>query len=636
MMNYMLISVLSMLIIFILLRKTTSKLLILISVITSVVYIGWRFTTIPFNNIISTALGILLLIAETLGFIQFLIFCLVSSNEPQKTTFDISRTSLPTIDIIIPTYGEPVELLRKTLATVLSLKYEKGKKEIYLCDDGKRKEVKELCDKFNVHYVVRYDNSHSKSGNINNCLKVAKGELMVVFDADMMPKSNFLLKLVPYFFDEKVGFVQAPQTFYNADIFQKAFGKNIPSEQDFFMRDVQPRRSGLNSAIHVGTNAMFRRKCIDEIGGYPTFSITEDIAVGMMIQALGYDMVYVNECLVLGLHPTNLRDFLGQRDRWCRGNLQLLKYKNPLFQKGLNWKQKLVYFDGVFFWYTSLIKLLFVIAPMLSLITGTFFIDAPIESLVIFFIPYYVSQYIVFTTAYSKTRSMLWANIYEMIMCPYLAYSCLKQLFFSNDLVFKVTNKDKNAENKFYLKEIMPHLILITLTLLASILGTLKLLDGTVTPTVFIVNIVWLLYNLLPMVLAIKLGKEREDEVTNEVVILDKDYRVTINDIETKVYSVSYNKLVVYQKPDNILLKNDKVIIESTNANYDMYEGIVTDALKGKATIEVDNDSLQTFCRFASAFIDNLTPYYNIETDIKSDYDLKINSKGDIEWEINE
>ena len=192
---------------------------------------------------------------------------------------------------------------------MISLKYEAGKKEIYVCDDGKRSEVKQLCEDYGVHFVVRADNTDAKSGNINHILQFAQGELMVVFDADMMPKTNFLLKMVPYFFDESVGFVQAPQTFYNPDIFQKVFSNQLPSQAEFFMRDIQPKRASLNSAIHVGTNAIFRRRCIDEIGGYPTFSITEDIAVGVMIEAKGYKGIYVNEALVLDWIATNLKDF---------------------------------------------------------------------------------------------------------------------------------------------------------------------------------------------------------------------------------------------------------------------------------------------------------------------------------------
>ncbi len=226
MLVYMFISILLMVVLFLCVPKP-NKWLMMMSFIVSLVYIICRVKMIPSSGW-PLIFGILLYGAEVWGCLQFLIFCYVSTQEKQEVKLDTSRTSLPSIDVIIPTYGEPIYILKRTLAAVISLKYEAGKKEIYVCDDGKRSEVKQLCEDYGVHFVVRADNTDAKSGNINHILQFAQGELMVVFDADMMPKTNFLLKMVPYFFDESVGFVQAPQTFYNPDVTIQPPSKRIP------------------------------------------------------------------------------------------------------------------------------------------------------------------------------------------------------------------------------------------------------------------------------------------------------------------------------------------------------------------------------------------------------------------------
>lgn len=125
------------------------------------------------------------------------------------------------------------------------------------------------------------------------------------------------------------------------------------------MRDIEVARAASNAVLHVGTNAVFRKKYVLEIGGYPTCSITEDMAVGMLLQAKGYDSEFINEELVLGLSATTFTELVKQRDRWCRGNLQVMKKFNVLFNKGLTFGQKIAYLDGVIYWLSSIQKIIF-------------------------------------------------------------------------------------------------------------------------------------------------------------------------------------------------------------------------------------------------------------------------------------
>jgi cellulose synthase (UDP-forming) len=128
----------------------------------------------------------------------------------------------------------------------------KKKIHIYLCDDGRRKEMKELCRKMKINYLDRKDNKNAKAGNYNNALKKTKSPYIVVFDADMQPSKDFLMKTIPYlFYKENIGFIQLPQSFSNLDLYQKRFklSNYIPFEQDYFYHRIQLSRNHNNSVI---------------------------------------------------------------------------------------------------------------------------------------------------------------------------------------------------------------------------------------------------------------------------------------------------------------------------------------------------------------------------------------------------
>ena len=140
---------------------------------------------------------------------------------------------------------------------------------------------------------------HAKAGNLDNALSHSKSPDILTLDADMIPISDFLISVIPYFFQEKknIGFVQTPQSFYNPDLFQYNLSaeESIPNEQDYFFRTIQLCRNGLNSVIYAGSNTILSRKALEEIGGFYTDSITEDIATGLLIQDKGYQCYAIDE-----------------------------------------------------------------------------------------------------------------------------------------------------------------------------------------------------------------------------------------------------------------------------------------------------------------------------------------------------
>lgn len=480
-------------------------------------YMVWRaLYTIPTFNIFTLFFGGMLFLAELLALLQSTthrVMFLKDFTPVIKTLNDLDV--LPTVDILIATYNEPVSILRNTVAAATSQKYPKDKYKVYICDDGCREEVRLLAEEYGAVWAIREKHTHAKAGNLNNCLQnYASGELFAVLDADMITKSTFLERMVGYFDDPKMALVQAPQVFYNPDPFQnnlKLF-ETIPNEQDFFMREVLERRSMFNAVLNVGSNAIFRRSSIEAIGWIPVGTITEDMATSMLLQARGYNTTFVNENLAMGLSPDYFADYVVQRDRWCRGNIQVMKKWNPLKLPGLTFMQRLIYLDGVMYWFFGLQKLIYYIGPMLFLLFGIPIYYSDVFTMLLFFVPTYYSASLIFTLFGHKSRTYTWAHIYESALAPYLSISALSELLFSNKIKFSVTPKGKSASHTYFAFRVaMPHIILAIFSVVSLAIGINKMLtDVNYMMPVYLVNLFWLLYNMLGIFVAIFVCFEKQ------------------------------------------------------------------------------------------------------------------------------
>ena len=296
------------------------KLIFFMAFFSTIVYLTYRvFFTIPTDNILNIVFGIIILSLELLeGFFYGVYYLnILLPKKPNPRLPKIKDNEYPELDILIATINEDKELVEETIKKCLSMKYpDDKKKHIYLCDDGKRFEMKDLCKRLKINYIDRKNNKNAKAGNYNNALTKTSSPYVVVFDADMQPEPNFLLETVPYLVkDKNIGFVQTPQCFRNADIYQPRFNleNEVHHEQSYFFEEIQSSKNTINSVIYCGTNAVFRREALEEAGGFATESITEDIATGIMIESLGYKAISINKKLAFGLNVNNFDSYTKQK-----------------------------------------------------------------------------------------------------------------------------------------------------------------------------------------------------------------------------------------------------------------------------------------------------------------------------------
>lgn len=305
-----------------------------------------------------------LLVAEVVGWVSLGFYAYLAWSRAECAPAPVTTTR--SVDVLVPTYDEPVDVLRATLLGCAAVEHPHT---TWLLDDGDRPEVAELARSMGVQYLTRPDNSHAKAGNINHALGHLDGELVAVLDADHVPLPGFLDALVGHFDDPKVAIVQAPHEFSNLDSVQHVKGEL--HEQTLFFRVICPGKERNNSTFWCGSGTVLRRGALVGIGGVQTATIAEDFHTTIVLHSQGWTTRYVDETLVLGLAPHDLDSFLLQRSRWARGNLRvLLTRQNPLWVRGLSMPQRLSYLGSLSHYFGGPQRLAMLAVLCATLLTG--------------------------------------------------------------------------------------------------------------------------------------------------------------------------------------------------------------------------------------------------------------------------
>lgn len=460
--------------------------------VTSVIYILWRlFFTLPINaGIVALIAGIALFLSECISMLEAVIHYICMSKDKTPEFPVIAEADYPHVDVLIATHSEEADLLFKTINGCKHMDYpDKSKVHIYLCDDNNRPEIAKLARDMGVGYFGLSDNKLAKAGNLNHALSKTDSPLIVTFDADMIPRSNFLMETVPYFSlpkmifdhgewrkrteeeinpDYKIGFVQTPQSFYNPDLFQfNFFAENsIPNEQDYFFKEVNVGRNSSNSAIYAGSNTVISRQALEEVGGIRTKTITEDFATGIDIQSKGYTCFAVDQVLASGLAPDDFPNLLKQRQRWGRGCVQTIRSFKFLFGK-LPFASKLSYLSCLLYWWTFLRRIVYILSPILFTVFGVLVVKTDIWGILLIWLPSYLIYNHSLRLVSGKVRDQKWSNIVDTILCPYMILPILAETFGIRMKKFSVTNKEKTVSRSAKIIYAIPHMILLA----ASMVG---------------------------------------------------------------------------------------------------------------------------------------------------------------------
>ena len=488
-----------------------------IALVTTLAYIVYRYAfTLPFNlGFFDITFGLIVILAETIEAAEFFVYYLnvLCADKRSPKTPKIKESEYPDVDVFVATINEDRELLEKTLAACANMKYPSRRKvHLYLCDDGNRKELKGLARKYKAEYLARGKHKGAKAGNYNYALSKSNSPYVAIFDADMCPSENFLLKTVPFFVKyEKVGFVQTPQSFNNPDIFQARLGAKIPFEQDYFYHYIQLARNNTNSVIMCGTNCVLARKALESIGGFADRSIAEDVATGMLMESHGYSGIAINDVLAHGEAVSDLGAFIRQRTRWGRGCIQTIKYYGVFRNRGLKFRQKLDYFVAINYWQFGVKRMLYLLLPLLFAYFGIIAIKGDLLIFIsIFALQYFVKRFMIDWLENGR-KSSTWTMIYELIQAPLLAGAMIKETLGLSEDQFTVTPKGVTTKKGATDRKLFAcHALLFAMSVLGIVLSVHKM--QILGMELYIVPLVWLSFSSIYLAIAMlfDLRKNRE------------------------------------------------------------------------------------------------------------------------------
>lgn len=246
-------------------------------------------------------------------------------------------TGALTLDVLIPVAGEPVDLVRATALAATGITYPCT---VTICVDGTGTVdidgMEQLASELCVACTTRRLGQPGKAGNLNHALRHTHGDVVLVIDADHAVEPGAGEALMGWFNDPVVGFVTTTQRFHG--------GRRDPlnPEEPLFYRAIQPGRDAWGLAFSTGNAVAYRRRALEEVGGFSEWSLVEDLHTSLRLHAAGWSSVYHPVPLSTGLSPATSAEFARQRLRWATDSLRILFYDCPLLHRGLDLRARLL------------------------------------------------------------------------------------------------------------------------------------------------------------------------------------------------------------------------------------------------------------------------------------------------------
>lgn len=391
-----------------------------------------------------------------------------------------------TVDVLIPTYGEAPEVVERTATAARDMR---GYHRTYILDDGRSPEIAAVAARLGVGYLTRTSNKAAKAGNINSALNVTGGDFFAIFDADFVPAPDFLIETMPFFGDDRVAFVQTPQVYGNIRNF---ISRGAGYMQTVFYSLTQPGKNRFNSAFCVGTNVVFRKAALADLGGLYEESKSEDIWTSILLHGQGWKSVYIPTILAVGDTPETIEAYTKQQQRWATGAFEILFRQNPLLNRDLSMDQRLQYFGTATFYLSGLVTFTLLLLPPLQIYLNLTPVNqhTPFTQWILFYCGLYVMQVIM---AVYTIGSFRW----QTLLLSTASFPIYTRAFFNalrrKDTAWHVTGRAGRANSPFHF--IQPQFLTFVFLAATSCVGLWNIeWTGEIS-----VAVIWNLLNVLAL-----------------------------------------------------------------------------------------------------------------------------------------
>jgi cellulose synthase (UDP-forming) len=356
------------------LRLTIAGLLVL-----AAWYFGWLLQP---GHVGSPLLFGLLVAAEMFNLVQALGFWWTCLRQRSRPALRLLSRDID-VDVLIPVYDEPVEIVGPTVAAAVRMRG--ARVHVALLDDGASPEMRALAARHGARYIARDERTGAKAGNVNHALALTDSPAVLVLDCDHVPHPRMLEATLGHLADEQMAFVQTPQYYANAP--RGGVAAAAWAQQALFFGAIARGKDGHGAMFCCGTNVLFRRAALEDAGGFPTNSLTEDFELSIVLHERGWKTAYLPEVLARGLGPEDMASYVSQQQRWARGCLsalpRIVRAKLPL-------RLKAQYLLSCMFFLSGWTVLLYMSLPVIRILTGAQpLAGATADQFLLHFAPYF-------------------------------------------------------------------------------------------------------------------------------------------------------------------------------------------------------------------------------------------------------
>jgi cellulose synthase (UDP-forming) len=412
----------------------------------------------------------------------------------------IGTENEPAVAILVAARHEPKVILEETFISLKNIKYKN--KEIFFLDDSSDKkylrEAEEISKELGIHLFRRKIRHGAKAGIVNDCLKTLSHKYVAIFDADQNPMPEFLNKLVPIMEnDDKLSFVQTPQFYTNIE--ESRVARAAAFQQAVFYEYICEGKSSQDAMFCCGTNIVFRRQALKEVGGLDESTVTEDFATSIKLHQKKWKSLYYNHVNAFGMAPQNLSSYFKQQYRWANGTISVLKrilwnfLIRPFSLKPKQWWE---YFLSGSYYIVGLAFFILMMFPILFLLLNIPSFFARPEVYFLTFLPYIMLSIGVFYFVL-KGRNYTIKDLFLGQLLGSVTFSIyLRAAFFSligQRTTFGITEKSKGAAIPYI--TMWPQLLLLLLNYIAIIWGINRFLYER-EPAI-IINSFWAFYHCM-------------------------------------------------------------------------------------------------------------------------------------------
>jgi cellulose synthase (UDP-forming) len=447
-------------------------------VITSLFCIPWMFGALNTHALwLSLPFFFATLYITVFGFISIY----NNWNRSVPKLFKLPDGVEPVVGILIPTYGEPVEMVQKTIESVLHQNWPHQAMLIIVGDDGHNPKMQYMVEGLQRYYPLARVIYHlppsknspermgkAKDGNLNSMLKLVSAQYpdiryIETRDADdLVGDTNFLRYSIGHL-------VSNPKAAYVQTIKEAMVSPGDPfgNMQPAFYRGMMLSKHATNSVFPCGSGLVWSKRPLDEIGGFPTWNLVEDLYSGYVAMQHGFKGSYLPIVGAMGqIAPEDIPNVYKQLGTWALDTIRMFVWQNPWRVKGLTFQQRMHFTEMGLCYLSSFAQLIFFLTPPICLFSGTYPLRSHdfVNFLIILFMYSFIIDVFLFFLGHDVTLKDNWRakQLFIGMMFVYIKASLLAVVYGPHKKpVYKVTRKVQIVG--LYVKEVFFQIILFLL-----------------------------------------------------------------------------------------------------------------------------------------------------------------------------